>query len=59
MIMQPPGVPDDGTSDDCVASGPLEAVTLALAEYTEHGEATKTGGVSIGDQLQMPDLGAP
>jgi hypothetical protein len=33
-------------------------VTLALAEYDEHAQATKTGGTSIGDLVQMPELGA-
>jgi hypothetical protein len=55
VINQPPGVPDDGTADDCIAADPTAAQTLAMAEYAEHGTATKTAGEHIGDLVQMPD----
>jgi hypothetical protein len=56
VITQPPGVPDDATPDDCVASGPIEAVVLAHAEMDEQSGATMTAGVSVGDLVELPAL---
>lgn len=51
MITQPAGVPDDGTPDDCVASGPVEAVALALGEMAEQGASIGPQGASAGDVI--------
>ena len=51
MITQPAGVPDDGTPDDCIAAGPIEAQALALAEMNEQWASLATQGEAAGDVI--------